>query len=323
MDLMTEESMVAYFLGKLSENESRDIEEACLSNEELFSQLQSVEESLIDAYVLRQMPAENRALFERNYLNTERRRKTIELASALRKMYRPDTIASTTPTPAGPVSTGWSSLAIVHRAHRAAWASGIAAILLLVLTASLWSLWRGEKTPSLQAGGARTNPEAASLPSALPSPSSVVSLGSPAVPGISPATTASPSLSPFPENAPDVTSQPSPVFATFVLLPGGVRGGDAGQVLKLSSATTTVRLQLILREKSALRYRAELQTPEGATVFRKPALTAKTEGSRSVVVLDLPVRTLESRHYLLVLFNADESNPDEPVAEYAFKVNKQ
>jgi len=320
MDLMTEESMVAYFLGKLSENESRDIEEACLSNEELFSQLQSVEESLIDAYVLGQMPAENRALFDRNYLNTERRRETIALASALRKKYRPDSIASTSPTPAGPVSARWSSLAI---GHRAAWASGIAAILLLVLAASLWALWSSEKTPSLQAGGARTNPEAASLPSALPSPSSVVSLGSPAVPGISPATTASPSLSRFPEKAPGVISQPSPVFATFVLLPGGVRGGDAGKVLNLSTATTSVRLQLILREKSALRYRAELQTPEGATVFRKGALAAKTDGSQSVVVVDLPVRSLESRHYVLVLFNADGPNPDEPAAEYAFKVNKQ
>jgi len=321
MKLMTEESMIAYFLGKLSESESQDIEEACLSNEELFSELQSVEESLIDAYVLRQMPAENRVLFERNYLNTERRREAIALASALRKKYHPESTASTSPITAGPVSARWSSLAIAHSAHRTAWVSGIAAILLLTLAATWWALWRSEKTPSLQAGVARTTPAPASLPSALLSPSPFVSPGSPDS-GKSPGTTASPSLSPSPEKVPGVTSEPSPVFATFVLLPGGVRGGDSGKTLNLSSATTTVRLQLVLREKSALRYRAELQTPEGATVFRKGGLAAKAEGSRSVVVLDLPVRTLESRHYVLLLFNAAGSNPDEQAAEYSFKVSK-
>jgi len=84
-----------------------------------------------------------------------------------------------------------------------------------------------------------------------------------------------------------------------------------------------VRLQLVLKENHFASYRAELQTPEGATVFSKQTLKATTAGSQSVVVLEIPARTLESKHYVLVLYSVEKSKTDEPAAEYAFKVNKQ
>ena len=87
MGFMTEESRVAYFLGELSESESRRLEEESLRNEGLFDQLQSTEEALIDAYVRGEMTAESQTLFERNYLNTNRRREGVELATALRRKF--------------------------------------------------------------------------------------------------------------------------------------------------------------------------------------------------------------------------------------------
>src|SRR5438128_5515289 len=126
MDLMTEDSLIAYFLGALSESESRRLEEESLRNEDLFDQLHLTEETLIDAYVRGEMTLERKKLFERNYLNTQRRRETVELVSALLQKYHTEDIKSARATAAPPSSKRWRNALV---ANSLAWTSALAAVI--------------------------------------------------------------------------------------------------------------------------------------------------------------------------------------------------
>jgi hypothetical protein len=321
MDFMTEDSLIAYFLGALSESESRRLEEESLRNEDLFDQLHLTEESLIDAYVRDEMTLERRTSFERNYLNTQRRRETVALAKALIQKYNTAEVDSVRETAAAPVPAPWRGVLV---ANRVAWVSALAAVILLIIAAGLWTMWRRENAFSLQANGPGATPAPGATQSTTgASPTETVSQGQSVSPVPPPATTVSPSF-PSPKNAPADSAQTSPVFATFTLLPGSLRSENVtGQILNLPSTVTIARLQLVLKENHFTSYRAELQTPEGATVLRRPRLNSTASGSHFTVVLDIPMHTLESRHYVVVLYSAEKSKTDEPAAEYAFKVNKQ
>jgi len=214
---------------------------------------------------------------------------------------------------------------VVLVANKVAWASALAAVILLIIGAGLWTAWRRENTSSLQANGPGATPAPGAMQSTTgASPTETVSQGQSVSPAPPPATTVSPSLPRPPKNEPTAPVQTSPVFATFTLSPGSLRSENAtGQILNLSSAVTVLRLQLVLKENHFASYRAELQTPEGATVLKQQRLKSTGSGSQFAVVLDIPTRILESRHYVLVLYSAEKSKTDEPAAEYAFKVNNQ
>ncbi len=320
--MITEYSITAYFLGELPDGESRRLEEESLRNEELFDQLHATEETLIDAYVRGEMTLERKTLFERNYLNTQRRRATVELASALLQKYQTEDTNSARATAVPPSSERWRNALV---ANSVAWTLALAAVIVLVIAAGLWTMWRKENASSLQAKGpsATPAPQETTLTTAA-SPTETVSQGQSVSPAPTPATTVSPSLPRSPKHAPADSAQTSPVFATFTLLPGGVRSESAtGKILNLPSAVTIMRLHLVLKEINFASYYAELQTPEGATVLRQEALNPTAAGSHFEVVLDIQTRILESRHYVLVLYGAGESRPGEPAAEYVFKVNKK
>lgn len=75
--------VVSYLLGQMSEEESEQFEEDCLSQENWPSQVKLVEEDLIEAYIHDELKTEERELFERNYLTTEARQEYVKVAAAL------------------------------------------------------------------------------------------------------------------------------------------------------------------------------------------------------------------------------------------------
>lgn len=77
--------VVSYLLGELSEEESEKFEDECFAQKEWPSQINLVEEDLIDAYLHDELEAEQRTLFERNYLTTEARKERVWVAAALNR----------------------------------------------------------------------------------------------------------------------------------------------------------------------------------------------------------------------------------------------
>lgn len=75
--------VTSYFLGQMSEDESERFEDECLAQKIWPSQIKFVEDDLIDLYLHEELSAEQRRLFERNYLNTEARQERVRVAATL------------------------------------------------------------------------------------------------------------------------------------------------------------------------------------------------------------------------------------------------
>ena len=82
---MVEETELRQFLlGQLDPEAHRRVETILFTNEEAFEQCCVIEHDLIDAYVSKALPASDRELFTRRFLNNPEQRLKVEVASALR-----------------------------------------------------------------------------------------------------------------------------------------------------------------------------------------------------------------------------------------------
>jgi hypothetical protein len=76
----TEQQIKSYLLGELSESEVEQLEESLFADDEMFSEIQAVEMSLVDGYVRNELPHDERERFETEYLVTPERRQKISQA---------------------------------------------------------------------------------------------------------------------------------------------------------------------------------------------------------------------------------------------------
>lgn len=114
---------------------------------------------------------------------------------------------------------------------------------------------------------------------------------------------------------------------SFVLLAGAIRGTGAIPTLVLPPAAEVVRLELQLPAGGSgtpghQDYRAEIQTPDGATVWREAAIGAGGSGTRKAV-LALRARLLATDDYVVLLSGRMPGGEWEGVADYAFRVRRQ
>lgn len=79
----SDEVLVRYLLGGLSDEESERLDERSVTDAEFADRLRSVEHDLADAYVRRELSAADREEWERRYLVSERGRQDLDLAQAL------------------------------------------------------------------------------------------------------------------------------------------------------------------------------------------------------------------------------------------------
>lgn len=80
---MTKESIIAYLLEELPEEDSERFEDECFAGEEWPTEINLVEEDLIDDYLRGELTPERRQRFEQNYLNTDARIERVGIAAAL------------------------------------------------------------------------------------------------------------------------------------------------------------------------------------------------------------------------------------------------
>src|SRR5438270_13569731 len=80
---MTGESIIAYLLKELPDEELEQFEDECFEQESWPLQVHLAEEDLVDAYLRDELSRERREHFERNYLTTEARQESVRMAAAL------------------------------------------------------------------------------------------------------------------------------------------------------------------------------------------------------------------------------------------------
>ena len=79
----THSLIIDYLLGRLSETELERFEHSYLTNEELFNDLQEVEDELIDDYANGGLTAEQSLSFEKYFLRSSQRREKLAFATAM------------------------------------------------------------------------------------------------------------------------------------------------------------------------------------------------------------------------------------------------
>jgi hypothetical protein len=146
---MTDERIIAYLLEELPEEELEQFEDECIAQESLPSQINLVEEDLIDAYLRGELTPEQRQHFEQNYLTTELRQERVVMTAALLRHVDERQAVARTTVAVQPAEQTWSGR------FRAFWSSqswalrAAAALALVAILAGAWWFTR-LRTPSPQ-----------------------------------------------------------------------------------------------------------------------------------------------------------------------------
>lgn len=89
---MGNETLRAYLLGRLTEEERESLEEEMFAGEEAFDALLAVEDELIEAHVDGTLPASDRADFERSVLGRAGGRRDVAVSRSLRHRAKPSSV---------------------------------------------------------------------------------------------------------------------------------------------------------------------------------------------------------------------------------------
>ncbi len=134
---MTEERIIAYLLEELPEADQERFEDECLLHDSWPTEINLVEEDLIDSYLRNELTPERRKRFEENYLTTLARQERVLMAAALlrqvddRRATAEPASALSTVTWADRLRTFWSSQTRTLRAAAA----------MAVITAMAAAIW--------------------------------------------------------------------------------------------------------------------------------------------------------------------------------------
>lgn len=303
--------MKRFLPGDLSEAERAEIEDRFLANDDFFQELLIGEDDLIDAYVRDELPAAERALFERYCLSTQHGRQRVEFARTLFNSIsgKMETVATTREQYT--TISWWRSVFGKVFGGRPALGFTLAAALLVIVLGGLWLLReraRTRFTPETEQAR-QTTPQAALPNESTPSTNTALEQ-EPPHPEKESANSAPPRETP---------KKTSPVVATFTLQPGMVRGESGSGPLTLSSGATEVRLRLLLEGGEYKQYRATLSTAEGRKLWGR-VVTKGTSNKSASLMLSLPANLLKSGDYVIDLSGANDYGKWESDADYSFRV---
>lgn len=142
---MTDERIIAYLLEELPEDDLERFEDECFAQESWPTQIDLVEEDLIDAYLRDELIPERRRRFEQNYLTTETRHERVSIAAALLR-HIDEYSASKAPIAVRPTELTWAER------FRAFWSSvtwGLRAATAIATVAVIaGALWLSFRAPS-------------------------------------------------------------------------------------------------------------------------------------------------------------------------------
>ncbi len=300
----------SFLLGNPSETKRAELEDGFLAQDDFYQELLSAEDELIDAYVRDELPAPERALFERRRLTSPHLRERVKFAAALFQSVSKKTVAAPTLVPAVTVSW-WHPLAAAFHIRSPALGLGFAAALLVIVLGGLWFL-----TDELKKSPAPEQAQTIQPPPVSPRESPTTGV----TPEPQKPTTAEIKADPPPVR--ETPEKAAPVLATFTLTPGLVRSESGSGPLVLRAVVTEVRLRLTLEGEPYEKYRATISTPEGTRVWSGELSEGSLKKS-TLLTLNLPARVFKNGDYVIDLSGANAPGKWESVADYSFRIVKK
>ena len=296
----SDERLRAYLLGELAEQERLRLDQRLLTDDDVAERVRLVEAQLIDEYVAGELDARTAGVFHTRFLKTDERLEQVRLTAALRDYAAQSEAALPVEQPVAARSWRERFSEFFALKPGPAWAAaGSFALLLLVLGAA-WYLSR--------------QPRQSETPVAHQPPVNVASppvTQTPAVAQVSPPVPPPAQLKPPP-------SEPPIAVASFVLLPGALRGpGEMTRVAVPRGERAILRLSLVLEDPAPGTYQAELANADGQTVTVRKGLKPYKNGQTKIVI-DLPARLVQTGDYQIKLGRQTDSQL-ESVGRYYFR----
>jgi hypothetical protein len=281
-DEFSDERFRAYLLGELAEQERLRLDQRLLTDDDVAERVRLVEAQLIDEYVAGEFDARSAGVFHTRFLKTDARREQARLTAALRNYSAVSETALAVPRPVAKGSWRERFTELFALKPGPAWAAAGSFALLVLVLGLAWYLSRQSRQS--EAPIAHQPPVNAASPAATQTPA--VAQAPPAV--------LPPQLKPTP-------SEPPVAVATFVLLPGALRGpGETTRVAVPRGERAILRLSLILEDPAPGTYQAELANADGQTVTVRKGLKPYKNGQTKIVV-DLPARLVQTGDYQIKL----------------------
>lgn len=281
-DEFSDEKLRAYLLSKLAEQERLRLDQRLLTDDDVAERVRLVEAQLIDEYVAGELDARTAGVFRSRFLKTDARREQVRLTAALRDY---SAVSETALPVARPVAKrSWSERFTEFFALKPgpAWAAAGSFALLVLVLGLAWYLSRQSRQGEAPIAHQPPVNAASPAPTQTPAVAQVPPVASP------------PQVKPTP-------SEPPIAVATFVLLPGALRGpGEMTRVAVPRGERAILRLSLVLEDPAPGTYQVELANEDGQTVTVRKGLKPYKNGQTKVVV-DLPARLVQTGDYQIKL----------------------
>ena len=309
-----DETMTRYLLGQLSEKESEQIERHYLADGDFLDELLAVEDDLLDQYIRGELQGWQREKFEERLLATPRQRERVRDAQILTARIG---AGGTTTSPDANRQTGSSSFPFFNRRNLAL-ALPLAFAALVLLAGTGWLLTRTarlqeqvERMRAEQSSAERREQELrkqlageqqekADLLRQLQEGSGVSGPD-----GQKNAT--------LPEKR-NVAS-----MATFTLVPGLLRGGEASS-FSLPPGAEIVQLDIQIAGAQYKSYRVEVQSADGEMIYQQSGLPARSTQSGSSIRIRIPSRLLRGRDYVVKISGLAAHGTFKDAGLYSFRI---
>jgi hypothetical protein len=332
VDFFSEDLLVRYLLGDLTEDEQVEVEERAFQDQRYLRSIEAAEGDLIDAYVRGEMSERARRQFEGRFFASAERRRKVEFARALARVApefatpeneaQPPVVATAATAPATWRDAVRAFLAQLNPATKYALA---AALLIMVggawlivesvrLRGQLAELRAAEQSrereqqvlrQQIAAEQARRDALAAELQRERDERERSQQLAG--------------DLQRQLEES--VTRPAPPAVVSLVLWPGISRSNGARPKLTLPPSTQSVRLEVGVEPEDQYRsFRAELRAQGGTPVWSKGDLPLRRVRAGRAVRLTLPARLLKAGDYELLLKGVTADGTTEDVSYHYFEV---
>ncbi len=299
-----DQSLARYLLGRLSEEERREIEKKYFDDDDFYEQIEAVEEDLMDAYVSGELSSSEREHFEQHFLPFEDRREKVAFAREWKRFVADRSQAGSEEK----AKRHWLGFF-----YNRAVLIPLAASLILALGAGLVALRLSRLSHQIEllrqerAAQERAAQELREQVADEQRRSQLLSEELEAQ-----------------RNRREAKGPAAPpsVIASFILSPGLTRGAGEGGRFVVPAEATEIRLQVRFRVGDYSVYAAEVQTVEGRRVWSERGLKARARGEDRWVIMSVPARAVRDQDYILTLRGVAPTGELKVVSEYAFRIVK-
>jgi hypothetical protein len=310
-----------YLLGTLADDERRLFEEMYFQDDNAFAEIEFAEDDLVDAFVRKQLAADDHERFERIVENSPRLLSRVEFA----RMLRQRSVSQAQVTANTSSEAGWSRSRLKsYFVFQPVFQFALAGMAVLFLTASLilglnwWRLrWESRQ---LVAERSTLETQKQELAQQLASQKTRTDQLDAEMQN---ARKTNEQLNQELQETKDQLSNTQstfPVAPAFTLMPSGIRGGDSPELV-LSSRAREIQLRLALENDDYASYQVTIKSP-GGVPWSRSNLRAAGRRSARVVSVRVPSSKLPQGEYNVTVSGRSPTGDNQFVASYPFRVKK-